>query len=82
MTEHNKQDQIENAFKYHRPKSREVADNHELVRGWAKTFADCILQSTPSSREQSVALTKVEEAMFWANAAIARYQFEGGIQID
>lgn len=33
-----------------------------------------ITHKTPKSREQSLAITKVEEAMFWANAAIARNQ--------
>jgi len=28
--------------------------------------------STPNNREQSLALTALEEALFWANASIAR----------
>jgi len=31
-----------------------------------------VLQVAPDSRERSLALTKIEEAVFWANAAIAR----------
>jgi hypothetical protein len=31
---------------------------------------------TPPSREQSIAITKLEEALFWTNAAIARHKFE------
>ena len=37
-----------------------------------KTMARCILDRTPKSREQSLALTKLEEAIMWANASIAR----------
>ena len=29
-------------------------------------------EKAPQSREQSLALTNVEQAIFWANAAIAR----------
>jgi len=45
---------------------------HEAVRdaGYAMTVK--VLQVAPDSRERSLALTKIEEAVFWANAAIAR----------
>ncbi len=35
-------------------------------------LAQYVLALTPESREQSLAVTKLEEAMMWANAAIAR----------
>lgn len=38
----------------------------------AKMFAAYINEHCPDSREKSVALTKIEEAAMWANAAIAR----------
>lgn len=38
----------------------------------AKELAYMICQNTPTSREQSLALTNLEQAIFWANAAIAR----------
>lgn len=44
----------------------------EFVRDTMKIAADQIMSVTPNSREQSLALTKLEEAMFWANAAVAR----------
>lgn len=31
-----------------------------------------IAEFTPTSREQELALTKLEEAIMWANASIAR----------
>lgn len=65
---------IANRFGYHRPKDDATVAAHELVR---KTLADAalILNSiTPAGREKSTAVTKLEEAMFWYNAAIARNQ--------
>jgi hypothetical protein len=34
--------------------------------------ADAVLDLVPPGREQSLAFTALEEAMFWANAGIAR----------
>jgi hypothetical protein len=38
---------------------------------YAAQFVDRIC---PDGREKSTAITKLEEAMFWANAAIARQE--------
>lgn len=66
---------IENNFTYHAP-SGDQAKRYEALRDYAKEFAKFICGETPGSREQSLALTKLEEVVFWANAAIARN--EGG----
>jgi len=63
--------QIENNFTYHSPKD-DQNERYILLRNSAKNLAINILERTPQSREQSLALTKLEESIFWANAAIAR----------
>ena len=62
---------IDNNFCSHMLDSAQ-AEDAERIRGAAYIFAYAILQTVPDSRERSLALTKVEEAMFWANAGIAR----------
>ncbi len=62
---------IENNFTYHAPKPGQP-EQYEKLRAKAKEFAYLIAELTPESREQSVALTHLETAVFWANAAIAR----------
>ena len=62
---------IENNFTYH-PPFGDQPQRYEAIRAEAKKFAEFITANTPSSREQSVALTNLEQAVFWANAAIAR----------
>lgn len=62
---------IENDFTYHRPPADKIEDFHQL-RHMVKNLAHYIVDVTPAGREQSNALTKLEEAMFHANAAIAR----------
>lgn len=42
------------------------------VRECALSMARTIVDLTPECREQSLALTALEEAVMWANAAIAR----------
>jgi hypothetical protein len=68
-------DRIDNDFDYHAPSSDEVRARHERARAALKRAAVEVLDLTGSpSREQSLAITKLEEAMFWTNAAIARQQ--------
>lgn len=49
---------------------REAA--HVAVRLQIRKTMEIIGASVPEGRERSLALTKLEEAMFWANAGIAR----------
>lgn len=62
---------IEHNFTYHTPKG-DQGDRFTLMREQAKQLALLIMDLTPASREQSLALTSLETAIFWANASIAR----------
>lgn len=62
---------IENRFTYHAPKEGQPA-KYEAIRNKAKELAYLIDELTPTSREQSLSMTKLDEVVFWANAAIAR----------
>ena len=64
-------DRLENDFTYHSPKDTQTA-RYPLIRAKALELATLIYEMTPPSREQSVAITNLETAVFWANAAIAR----------
>jgi hypothetical protein len=64
---------LENNFSYHQPKSEELQQHrYEEIRRNAKEFAELLYQFCPPSRELSLAITKLEESVFWANASIAR----------
>jgi len=63
--------ELETRFTYHAPKDDQPTRYVEL-REEAHNLATLIVARTPESREQSLALTALEEAVFWANAAIAR----------
>lgn len=68
-------ERLENNFTYHKPHGDQPA-RYEQLRAAAKTLAQQIVLQTPESREQSVALTNLEQVVFWANAAIARNEKE------
>lgn len=63
--------QIENNFSYHSPKEGQPEKYTEL-RNKAKDLAYLIDELCPASREKSLAATKLEESIMWANASIAR----------
>jgi hypothetical protein len=62
---------LDNDFKYHAPKD-DQQERYVLLRESAKRLAEDIVQNTPTSREQSVALTELDKVVMLANAAIAR----------
>ena len=62
---------LEKRFTYHAPKPGQP-EKYTAIRAKAKELAEMIVELVPESREQSLALTKIEEGVMWANAGIAR----------
>lgn len=62
---------LENAYTYHAPKGDQI-ERYQDIRSAVRKVADLINKSCPPSRERSLAFTKLEEAVMWANASIAR----------
>ena len=58
-------------FTYH-PPFGDQSHRYEEIRKLGFSFATFLVDDCPPSRELSLALTKLEEAVMWANAAIAR----------
>lgn len=64
-------EELVNRFTYHAPKEDQV-ERYEGIREKGLLLALEVNGSCPESRERALALTKIEEAVMWANAAIAR----------
>jgi tRNA(Ile)-lysidine synthase TilS/MesJ len=62
---------IEKNFTYHPPKGNQQ-ERYISLRNKAKELAIHIVETCPDSRERSLALTSLENSIFWANASIAR----------
>ena len=65
------QDNLDKNFTYHKPHS-DQPERYQQIRNRVKDLAELFVKLSPTSREQSLALTKLEEACMWVNAAIAR----------
>jgi hypothetical protein len=63
-------DEINRRFDYQRPTGTKIQD-HESVRGDVKATAEFFDFILPEGREKALALTRLQEALMWANAAIA-----------
>ena len=64
-------DELETRFTYHAPKDGQN-EKYIALRDEGKFLAEMIDEKVPDSREKSLAITKLEEAIMWANAGIAR----------
>lgn len=62
---------VNNDFTYHAPNAEQV-ERMARIRQECKNLAALLIERTPASREQSLALTSLEEVSMWVNAAIAR----------
>lgn len=65
------QSELDKRFTYHAPKG-DQSSRYEAIRFMAKGLAAHIDSACPESREKALAMTNLEQAIFWANAAIAR----------
>jgi hypothetical protein len=62
---------IDNNFMFHESNMR-TKPLYETLRMEFKNLAKRVDELCPDSREKSLAMTKLEEAVMWANASIAR----------
>ncbi len=64
---------LHNIYTYHAPESETQMELYKTIRASAKEFATLMIEHCPETRERSLALTKLEETVMWANASIARH---------
>ena len=64
-------EELKSRFTYHALKDDQPV-RCEHIRYKASILAAYINEKCPESREKSLAITKIEEAVMWANASIAR----------
>lgn len=65
--------ELEKRFTYHPPKDGQPA-KYEAIRDAALQYAKLIDALAPDSLEKSTAFTKLDEVVFFTNAAIARHE--------
>ena len=63
---------LENRFTYHSPQGTQPV-KYEEIREIALNFATRLNELCPESREKSLAITHLEDAVMWANASVARH---------
>ena len=63
--------ELDNRFTYHAPKEGQP-EIYGNIRNKAKELATLINEVCPESREKALAMTELENSVFWANACIAR----------
>ena len=66
-------EQIDHRFTHHPPHG-DQATRYGEIRGKIAETAKFIVERTPVSPEQSLALNALDQAMFLANASIARHE--------
>lgn len=64
--------ELAHRFAYHPPRDDAARGRHETVRETCLALALDLVSYVPPGRELSLAITHLEEVMFWANAAVAR----------
>jgi hypothetical protein len=63
-------DDLHNRFSYH-PATPDTAESYAHLRQMFEALALAVDGQAPDSREKSLAITHLEDALMWANKAIA-----------
>lgn len=63
--------EIDNRFTFH-PADEDRAVKHLMIREHGKSLVEYLNENVPDGREKSLAITRIEEAVMWANAGLAR----------
>lgn len=69
-------EELHGRFIYYPVDTEKRQKDHGFVRMSLEDVAHKLNETLPEGREKSLVMTKLEEAMFWANAAIARQTSE------
>jgi hypothetical protein len=64
-------EELANRFTYHPPTTGQP-EKYEMIRKIAHSYATVLNELVPDSREKSLAMTHLDEVVFWAIAGIAR----------
>lgn len=63
-------DDLRDIFSHHPPEPGQ-AERYDAIRRGALAFAEVIVENTPPSADQTVAIRKLRESVMVANAAVA-----------
>lgn len=63
-------DALDERFKHHEA-DEDAQSRHQAIYAAGRAMTVAVLQVTGPGREQSLALTKIEEAVMWANKSVA-----------
>lgn len=67
-----RRDDLDARFELHAASQLTRAGDHEQVREGCRLLAHGLNDLLPDGREKALAITNLEQVMFWANAALAR----------
>ncbi len=70
-------ERLEKSYTYHPPRG-DQPKRYDAIRWSGREYAKMLFDLCPTSRELSLALTKLEEVVMWANASIARNETHRG----
>ena len=61
---------LDNIYAYHKPSALQSM-KYDMIRAYAKQLADAIETVCPDSRERSLAITNLQQALLWVQASIS-----------
>lgn len=64
-------ERIAHDFSYHAPTPNQIG-RYEVLRSTARQMAEAMARNCPLSPELNTAIERLQDAVFWANASIAR----------